>query len=167
MLDVVLNFLTTYVDPNGDEVFDMKVIARNYLKGSFWVDFIASVPLDNFWVLYNDTNTFIEVMSLTDMLKLIRILRLARIIRFTRAKDDIKAVMNLMQLMLYLIMWVHLTGCLWYIIIKQDNEWLPVPDYITKTTDLYETSIWGKYFASFYHAVWLLTGGEVGPRNVL
>jgi hypothetical protein len=35
MLDVVLNFLTTYVDPNGDEVFDMKVIARNYLKGSF------------------------------------------------------------------------------------------------------------------------------------
>jgi len=67
--------------------------------------------------------------------------------------------------MLYLIMWVHLTGCLWYIIIKQDNEWLPVPDYITKTTDLYETSIWGKYFVSFYHAVWLLTGGEVGPRD--
>jgi len=35
MLDVVLNFFTTYVDPNGDEVFNMKTIALNYLKGSF------------------------------------------------------------------------------------------------------------------------------------
>lgn len=35
MFDVALNFFTTYVDPNGDEVFNMKIIALNYLKGTF------------------------------------------------------------------------------------------------------------------------------------
>ena len=30
----------------GEEVFDLKKIAKNYLKGRFWVDVLASLPFD-------------------------------------------------------------------------------------------------------------------------
>lgn len=80
-------------------------------------------------------------MQLSDLLKLTRILRLGRIIRFTRARDDIKATLKLMQLTLYLIMWVHLTGCIWFLMIRGDEEWVPVPDFVTGVTDLYDRDI--------------------------
>lgn len=50
-------------------------------------------------------------------------------------------------------MWVHLTGCLWYFIIRDDEEWVPVPDFLTGETNLYEDSILKRYFICFYHAV--------------
>lgn len=55
MIDIVLNFCTTYIDRNGDEVMDMKMIAINYFKGQFLLDLLASLPIDNFYVL-NDSS---------------------------------------------------------------------------------------------------------------
>lgn len=78
-----------------------------------------------------------DIIQLPNLLKLIRIFRLSRIIRFTRTRDDVKATLKLIQLTLYLIMWVHLTGCLWYLIIEIDKEWVPVPDFLTGTTEMY------------------------------
>lgn len=47
LLDVLVNFRTTYFDSRtGDEVFDTKMIAKNYLKSRFWIDFIATIPVD-------------------------------------------------------------------------------------------------------------------------
>jgi len=51
--------------------------------------------------------------------------------------------------------------------IRDEEEWVPVPDFVTGVTDLYDRDIWMQYFTAFYHAVWLLVGGEVGPRNTL
>jgi len=61
-------------------------------------------------------------------------------------------------------MWVHFTGCIWHIVIR-DEDWVPVPDFLTGTTEFYEWDLWNKYFTCFYTAVWLLVGGEVGPRD--
>ena len=105
MTDIALNFMTTYLDINGDEVLDPKKIATNYLKGAFWIDFISAVPIDNFLVMFSDVNnTSTEVLTLTDLLKVVRILRLGRIIRFARVRDDVKGLLNLVQLTLYIIM---------------------------------------------------------------
>ena len=36
MVDVIINFRTTYMNPKtGEEVFDLKMIAKHYLKGRF------------------------------------------------------------------------------------------------------------------------------------
>lgn len=35
LIDVGLNFFTTYVDRNGDEILELKKIVRNYLKFTF------------------------------------------------------------------------------------------------------------------------------------
>ena len=105
-------------------------------------------------------------MSLFGLLKLIRILRLSRIIAYMRAKDDIKMTFKLIQLILFLFMYVHLIAWLWFIVISIDKDWIPPTDFVFYGTDLYDdVSISWKYWVSFYTSVFLLVGGEIGPRN--
>lgn len=44
--DIILNFFSTYIDRNGEEVLDHKKIVKNYLKKAFFIDLVASLPLD-------------------------------------------------------------------------------------------------------------------------
>ena len=46
VLDIIIGFLSSYIDvANGDEIFDPKMIAKNYmLKGTFFVDFVSTFP---------------------------------------------------------------------------------------------------------------------------
>ena len=47
VLDIILAFRTTFMNPlTGDEVFDSKQIAINYLKGTFWIDLLATIPFE-------------------------------------------------------------------------------------------------------------------------
>lgn len=52
LCDVYLNFYTTYIDKNGDEITDHKKIVHNYVTGGLWLDLVASVPIDNFIVFF-------------------------------------------------------------------------------------------------------------------
>jgi len=77
-------------------------------------------------------------LTLTDLLKLIRILRLGRIIRLMKSKSEVKNSFRLGMLVLYLLLWVHLTGCLWMVVVSDKDNWVPVPDWFTITTEFYE-----------------------------
>ena len=47
-VDILVAFRTTFYDPStGDEVFDPKRIAKEYLLGRFIIDFLSTVPFDN------------------------------------------------------------------------------------------------------------------------
>jgi hypothetical protein len=47
LMDIFVNFRTSYINPRtGDEVFEPKKIAKNYVKGRFWIDSLATVPFD-------------------------------------------------------------------------------------------------------------------------
>ena len=47
LVDIILTFLTSLYEPDtGLEIVDKRFIARRYLKGWFWVDSIAILPLD-------------------------------------------------------------------------------------------------------------------------
>lgn len=43
--------------------------------------------------------------------------------------------------------------------------WIPPTDFLTGTTVLYQESILYQYSSSFYHAVLMLGGNEIGPRT--
>jgi len=46
-LDIIINFRTTFQNvQTGDEVTNSKQIARQYIKGVFWIDFLSVVPFD-------------------------------------------------------------------------------------------------------------------------
>ena len=47
LLDIVFTFRTTILDEeSGDDIKDTKIIAKNYLKGRFTVDFLSTLPFD-------------------------------------------------------------------------------------------------------------------------
>jgi hypothetical protein len=144
--DIVLNFYTSYIDKEGEEVLDRRMIVKHYLKRNFVVDLIASVPIDNFLMVFTSVGegSGTEVLSMTDMLKLIRILRLGRIIRLMRAKSFFKFTMRLMMLVMYLLLWVHFTGCIWYIVIREEGDWVPVPDW-GSPTEFYNSDDFTQY----------------------
>ena len=49
--------------------------------------------------------------------------------------------MKLLQLTMYLIIWIHLTACFWFVVVSQDKDWVPVPDFITGETELWSSGI--------------------------
>lgn len=46
VLDIVLNFRTTFVSKKGEVVSDSKLIALNYIRTWFVVDLLAALPFD-------------------------------------------------------------------------------------------------------------------------
>lgn len=116
VLDIFFSFRTTYFNPKtGDEITDPKRIAIYYLKGRFWVDFIAAVPIDR--ILKGLVERRIQnKLQLTSMLKLLRVLRLGRIINYMNSTDDIKLSLKLFKMIFFLIMYLHCVGCAWYYI---------------------------------------------------
>jgi hypothetical protein len=48
MIDILVIFRTTYIDKmDGEEVWNWKKIAWSYVTGRFWIDLLASLPIDN------------------------------------------------------------------------------------------------------------------------
>ena len=47
-MDIVLNFRTTFVGPNGEVISDPVIIRVNYLKGWFIIDVLSCLPYDVF-----------------------------------------------------------------------------------------------------------------------
>jgi hypothetical protein len=167
-LDIVLNFRTTYFSrKTGDEIHDPRKITRNYVfGGKFLIDLLASIPID---IIVDMLMGGASSLQLFGLLKLTRILRLGRIIAYMRTKDDIKMTFKLIQLMIFLFGYVHLVACVWFIIVNIDAEWMPPTDFVLYETEIYDSdvSIWWQYWISFYTSVFLLVGGEIGPRNSL
>ena len=52
ILDLLMNFLRTYIDDGSTEHFDIKEIAIHYLHTGFWRDFILSFPYFIFEVIH-------------------------------------------------------------------------------------------------------------------
>lgn len=47
LLDIIVQFRTAFINTaTGDEISVPKLIAKHYLKGRFWIDFLATVPFD-------------------------------------------------------------------------------------------------------------------------
>ncbi|KAI8116741.1 Potassium voltage-gated channel protein eag, partial [Lucilia cuprina] len=67
IVDILLNFRTTFVSTKGEVVSDSKMIAINYLKGWFVVDLLAALPFDHLYAsnLYNGEESHIHLVKLT------------------------------------------------------------------------------------------------------
>ena len=62
-------------------------------------------------------------------------------------------------------MYLHCLACIWFLVVSQDNVWIPPLDYLHLETTLYESTTFYQYWTSLYHSVLLLTGNDVGPRG--
>ncbi|KAI6201258.1 Ion transport and Cyclic nucleotide-binding domain containing protein [Aphelenchoides besseyi] len=78
IVDIIINFRTTYVNDNDEVVSDPGKIARHYFTGWFIIDMIAAVPFD---LLLANTNEEANTTTLIGLLKAARLLRLVRVAR--------------------------------------------------------------------------------------
>ena len=82
IIDVILNFRTGYVD-HGVMVMDATLIAKNYSRTYFFIDFVASVPWERL-IMEGNTSTggARKSLKLTKYFKIPKLLRMTRVIRF-------------------------------------------------------------------------------------
>ena len=107
VVDIITNFRTSFMHQRtGDEVMDLREIAKQYIKIQFWVDLLACIPFDlvGQYFFSSEDGSLLQLFSL---LKLIRVLRLSRIIAIMKVKDDIKLSLRLIKLIFFLILYLH------------------------------------------------------------
>ncbi|XP_051557012.1 potassium voltage-gated channel subfamily H member 6-like isoform X1 [Myxocyprinus asiaticus] len=110
VVDIVINFRTTYVNSNDEVVSQPGRIAVHYFKGWFLIDMVAAIPFD--LLIYRSGE---ETTTLIGLLKTARLLRLVRVARkLDRYSEYGAAVLFLLMCTFALI--AHWLACIWYAI---------------------------------------------------
>ncbi|XP_026573067.1 potassium voltage-gated channel subfamily H member 6 [Pseudonaja textilis] len=175
IIDIVINFRTTYVNMNDEVVSHPGKIAIHYFKGWFLIDMVAAIPFD--LLIFRSGSD--ETTTLIGLLKTARLLRLVRVARkLDRYSEYGAAVLFLLMCTFALI--AHWLACIWYAIgnverpyMKHKIGWLDnLSDQIGKpynSSDLSSgPSIKDKYVTALYFTFSSLTSvgfGNVSPNT--
>uniref|UniRef100_UPI0037E918D8 voltage-gated delayed rectifier potassium channel KCNH5 n=1 Tax=Semicossyphus pulcher TaxID=241346 RepID=UPI0037E918D8 len=110
LVDIVLNFHTTFVGPGGEVISDPKLIRMNYLKTWFVIDLLSCLPYD---IINAFENVDEGISSLFSSLKVVRLLRLGRVARkLDHYLEYGAAVLVLLVCVFGLV--AHWLACIWY-----------------------------------------------------
>uniref|UniRef100_A0A7N6BHG8 Voltage-gated inwardly rectifying potassium channel KCNH2 n=1 Tax=Anabas testudineus TaxID=64144 RepID=A0A7N6BHG8_ANATE len=112
IVDIIINFRTTYVNSNDEVVSQSSRIAVHYFKGWFLIDLVAAIPFD--LLIYRSEEEEVTT-TLIGLLKTARLLRLVRVARkLDRYSEYGTAVLFLLMCTFALI--AHWLACIWYAI---------------------------------------------------
>ena len=120
-IDILISFRSVVYDDKGEEISGGCKMASEYLKTTFLIDSLATIPFDLFVPSQNEIEIF-------GILKLGRILRLSKIIRYLRTTNDVKASLRIFKMVLFLSVYLHCYTCLWWQIVKNTKKWIPPMD---------------------------------------
>ncbi|XP_018939699.2 potassium voltage-gated channel subfamily H member 4-like isoform X1 [Cyprinus carpio] len=113
ILDIILNFRTTYVGPAGQVVYEARSICLHYCTTWFILDLIAALPFDLLY-LFN-----ISVTSLVHLLKTVRLLRLLRLLQKLDGYSQYSAVVLTLLMSVFALL-AHWLACVWYVIGRKE-----------------------------------------------
>lgn len=119
LIDIFVNFRTTYVNKQDEVVSNTSKIAIHYFKGWFIVDLVAAIPLDLCLQLIQGDGINAKVPTTeTDIIGLLKTARLLRLVRVCRKMDRYSeygaAILFLLMCVFMLI--AHWLACIWYFI---------------------------------------------------
>ncbi|XP_039976097.1 potassium voltage-gated channel subfamily H member 6a isoform X2 [Xiphias gladius] len=113
IVDILINFRTTYVNENDEVVSHPGRIAQHYFKGWFLIDIVAAIPFD--LLIFRSGSEEPQTTTLIGLLKTARLLRLVRVARkLDRYSEYGAAVLFLLMCTFALI--AHWLACIWYAI---------------------------------------------------
>ncbi|XP_038115677.1 potassium voltage-gated channel subfamily H member 8 isoform X2 [Culex quinquefasciatus] len=116
IVDILVNFRTTYVSRKGEVVSNSKSIAVNYLRGWFVVDLFAALPFDHLYA----SNVISGEESHIHLVKLTRLLRLARLLqKMDRYSQYTAMILTLLMLCFSLV--AHWLACIWFVIAEKEK----------------------------------------------
>ncbi|XP_068123763.1 potassium voltage-gated channel subfamily H member 3 isoform X2 [Hyperolius riggenbachi] len=115
ILDIILNFRTTFVSQSGKVVFSSRLIFIHYIRTWFLLDLLAALPVD---LLYSFK---VNIYFGAHLLKTVRLLRLLRLLpRLDRYSQYSAVVLSLLMVVFALL--AHWVACIWYFIGQQEIE---------------------------------------------
>uniref|UniRef100_A0A665W371 Voltage-gated delayed rectifier potassium channel KCNH4 n=1 Tax=Echeneis naucrates TaxID=173247 RepID=A0A665W371_ECHNA len=115
IIDIVLNFRTTYVSTSGQVVYDARSICIHYVTSWLFVDLIAALPFDLLYAFNISVNFGVH------LLKTVRLLRLLRLLQKLDRYSQYSAVV-LTLLMSTFALLAHWMACVWYFIGRNEIE---------------------------------------------
>uniref|UniRef100_A0A3B3ZSJ9 Cyclic nucleotide-binding domain-containing protein n=1 Tax=Periophthalmus magnuspinnatus TaxID=409849 RepID=A0A3B3ZSJ9_9GOBI len=119
IIDILINFRTTYVNQNEEVVSHPARIAIHYFKGWFLIDMVAAIPFD--LLIFGSGSD--ETTTLIGLLKTARLLRLVRVARKLDRYSEYGAAV-LMLLMCIFALIAHWLACIWYAIGNVEKPYL-------------------------------------------
>uniref|UniRef100_A0A8C7NBZ0 Potassium channel, voltage gated eag related subfamily H, member 7 n=1 Tax=Oncorhynchus kisutch TaxID=8019 RepID=A0A8C7NBZ0_ONCKI len=119
IVDILINFRTTYVNLNEEVVSHPAKIAIHYFKGWFLIDMVAAIPFD--LLIFGSGSE--ETTTLIGLLKTARLLRLVRVARKLDRYSEYGAAV-LMLLMCIFALIAHWLACIWYAIGNVEKPYL-------------------------------------------
>ncbi|XP_037926588.1 potassium voltage-gated channel subfamily H member 2 isoform X2 [Hermetia illucens] len=181
VIDILINFRTTFVNGQDEVVSHPGRIAVHYLSGWFLIDLVAAIPFD-LLLVGSDTDELgldkDETTTLIGLLKTARLLRLVRVARkIDRYSEYGAAVLVLLMATFALI--AHWLACIWYAIgnaerpiLRNKIGWLDI--LANDTQEFYlpnntgGPSIKSRYITALYFTFTSLTSvgfGNVAPNT--
>uniref|UniRef100_A0A8C0IPD1 Potassium voltage-gated channel subfamily H member 3 n=1 Tax=Chelonoidis abingdonii TaxID=106734 RepID=A0A8C0IPD1_CHEAB len=115
LLNIVLNFRTTFVSKSGQVVFDPHSIFLHYLTSWFLLDLLAALPFDLLYAFK------VNVYFGAHLLKTVRLLRLLRLLPNLDRYSQYSAVV-LTLLMIVFALLAHWVACVWFFIGQLEIE---------------------------------------------
>ncbi|KAJ4919739.1 hypothetical protein JOQ06_021469, partial [Pogonophryne albipinna] len=115
ILDILLNFRTTFVSTSGQVVYDARSICVHYVTTWLFVDLIAALPFD---LLYAFN---VSVYFGVHLLKTVRLLRLLRLLQKLERYSQYSAVVLTLLMSMFALL-AHWMACLWYFIGRKEIE---------------------------------------------
>nr|XP_034180283.1 potassium voltage-gated channel subfamily H member 2 isoform X1 [Osmia lignaria] len=181
IVDIIINFRTTFVNSNDEVVSHPAKIAVHYLKGWFIIDLVAAIPFDLFLVGSHTDELGLdkdETTTLIGLLKTARLLRLVRVARKIDRYSEYGAAVLLLLMGTFALI-AHWMACIWYAIgnaerptLKSKVGWL---DILANDTHQFYShnntggpSIKSRYITALYFTFSSLTSvgfGNVAPNT--
>ena len=181
LFDIVLNFRTAFYK-DGNLILNFKSIAKNYLKGWFWIDLVSSFPF--IWIAQlisgTSTNSVASFKATARLLRVVKIFRFAKVIRVIRiiklkqilgniedlmhSHTAIHAILSLVRLSIFIFFLAHWCACFWYLLGASSTE-----DNWLGASHLEGADLKDQYTASLYFSIttMLTVGyGDIAPKNV-
>ncbi|XP_014473638.1 PREDICTED: potassium voltage-gated channel subfamily H member 2 isoform X4 [Dinoponera quadriceps] len=181
IIDIIINFRTTFVNSNDEVVSHPGKIAVHYLKGWFVIDLVAAIPFD-LLLVGSDTDELgldkDETTTLIGLLKTARLLRLVRVARKIDRYSEYGAAVLLLLMATFALI-AHWMACVWYAIgnaerptLKNKVGWLDILANDTHQFYFHNNtggpSIKSRYITALYFTFSSLTSvgfGNVAPNT--
>lgn len=129
-IDIILSFNSAYYSDEYDLIENRFVIAKNYIFGWFWIDFLAIFPFERVFTgdgeqaSSNNVNDMIRLARLGRLYKILRLVRLFRILKLGKSsrnilrmiKQYLKLGPGFSRLIIFIIvasMMCHIVTCIW------------------------------------------------------
>eukprot|EP00930_Biecheleria_cincta_P044143 TRINITY_DN30293_c0_g1_i1.p1 TRINITY_DN30293_c0_g1~~TRINITY_DN30293_c0_g1_i1.p1 ORF type:complete len:710 (-),score=146.81 TRINITY_DN30293_c0_g1_i1:65-2194(-) len=87
VIDILINFRTTYVGKDGAEVFAPRKIAVNYLQTWFALDFWSSVPLDYVTAGAMPSLEAMKILKSGKVIKVLKVLRALKVFKLVQSSQ--------------------------------------------------------------------------------